>query len=88
MPTQVKVFEKQSQSTLFSCPIDQIDRAYQEAAKYEALGLDVEVLAPGVATTLAASLGANEVELEGLKQGFDEEIAGHEEELGCATCIK
>ncbi len=86
MSNRVKVIEVMSETTLFECPIEDIEIAYQKAREYEEMGIDVEIKAPGLAETLVRSLGANSEEIAEYQKSMDNEIDSHDD-LGCAICI-
>ncbi|MCK6593702.1 MAG: hypothetical protein L6Q33_00725 [Bacteriovoracaceae bacterium] len=86
MSNRVKVIEVMSETTLFECPIEDIEIAYQKAREYEEMGIDVEIKAPGIAETLVRSLGANTEEIAEYQKSMNDEIEAHED-LGCAICL-
>ena len=87
MSNQVRVIDSLSGTSLFETSIDKIDEAYAFAAQMEEAGLDIEVVAPGLAETLIRSLGANDGEIEAYRQGLQDEIDEHDDsDFGCAVC--
>lgn len=56
---------------------DQLESAYAQALCYEDLGLDIELLIPGAATTLAQSLKISESQMLKLAEEFKDEIDDH-----------
>ncbi len=66
--------------------LEKINEAYSFAAMMEEEGLDIEVVAPGLAETLIKSLGADDHEIEEYKKSLDEEVESHEDDFGCAIC--
>lgn len=87
MSNQVRVIDNISGETLFQTTIEKIGDAYSFAEQMEEIGLDLRIEAPGLAETLIRSLGAKEEEIANFKQGLDEEIEDHDQDLGCAVCI-
>jgi len=87
MSNQVQVIDNLSGSILFETSIEKISEAYAFAAQMEEAGLDIEIIAPGLAETLIQSLGASDQEIAVYKQTLDEEIDTHEDDLGCAICL-
>lgn len=87
MSNQVKVIDVLSGTTLFETTIEKIDEAYGFATQMEDAGLDIQVIAPGLAETLIQSLGASDQEISEYKQTLEDEIADHEDsDYGCAIC--
>ncbi len=88
MSNQVRVIDSLSKTILFETTMDKISDAYSYATQMEEMGLDIEVVAPGLAETLITSLGADEREINEYKQSLQEEIDEHDDsDLGCAVCI-
>ncbi len=87
MSNQVRVIDKISGTTLFETSIEKIAEAYAFAEQMEEAGLDIEILAPGLAETLIHSLGADDKEIADYKKSLDDEIADHDDsDFGCAIC--
>ena len=86
MSNQVKVIDKLSGTTLFETTLEKIEDAYSFATKMEEEGLDITIVAPGLAETLINSLGAKQDEIEEFKKSLVEEIEDHEENFGCSVC--
>jgi hypothetical protein len=86
MSNQVKVIDKLSGSTLFETSLEKIDDAYTFATQMEEQGLDITIVAPGLAETLINSLGAKPDEIEEFKKSIVEEIETHEDDFGCSIC--
>ena len=87
MSNQVRVIDSISQTTLFETTIDKIADAYSFATQMEEAGLDIEVIAPGLAETLIQSLGASDAEIKEYKQGLQDEIDEHDDsDFGCGIC--
>ena len=77
-----------SKTILFETTIEKISDAYSFATQMEEAGLDIEIIAPGLAETLIQSLGATTEEIKAYKQGLQDEIDDHDDsDLGCAVCI-
>lgn len=88
MSNQVRVIDSLSKTILFETTMDKISDAYSFATQMEEAGLDIEVIAPGLAETLITSLGADEREINEYKQSLQDEIDEHDDsDLGCAVCI-
>lgn len=73
----VKVIDKNTNTVLYSCSIEEIDTAYDYAKKMEDLDIDVEVISPGSAMSLALNLGATPKEIEALQGILEDEIEDH-----------
>jgi hypothetical protein len=86
MSNQVKVIDKLSGTTLFETSLEKIDDAYTFATQMEELGLDITIVAPGLAESLINSLGAKQDEIEEFKQSLVDEIENHEDDFGCSVC--
>ena len=87
MSNQVRVIDILSQQTLFETTMDKISDAYSFAAQMEEQGLDLEVVAPGLAETLIQALGADEKEITDYKKSLQDEIDDHDDsDFGCAIC--
>ena len=67
----VKVIEIQEGKVLFECNMEEIQLAYDQAAVFEEMGLDIEVLAPSAPETLAMALGSSKEDLEHLKDSIE-----------------
>lgn len=78
MSSKVKVIENQSQTVLFECALEDIEKAYQYALEMEGHGIDVSLQAPSLPESLALTLGMNESEIENLKQMLNDEIESHD----------
>ena len=87
MSSTVKVIDKTSETILFTCCVTEMQKAYEEAEKYEEMGLDIELISPSIPETLIRSLGANAEDIEKLNTSIEAEIKSHiEEDLGCSLC--
>lgn len=87
MSNQVRVIDTLSGTTLFETTIEKINDAYAFATQMEEVGLDIEVVAPGLAETLIRSLGADESEIKEYQQSLQDEIDEHDDsDYGCAVC--
>lgn len=86
MSNIVRVIDNISGSVLFETSVDKIAEAYSFATMMEEEGLDIKIIAPGLAETLISSLGANDTEIQEYKNGLDDEIEAHEDDFGCAIC--
>ena len=87
MSNLVRVIDSLSGTSLFETTIEKIEDAYAFATQMEEAGLDIEVVAPGLAETLIKSLGASEHEIKEYKQSMDDELNDHDESnFGCAIC--
>ncbi len=87
MSNQVRVIDSISGTSLFETTIDKINDAYAFATQMEEAGLDIEVVAPGLAETLIRSLGADETEIKAYQQSLQDEIDEHDDsDYGCAIC--
>ena len=89
MSNTVKVIDQVSKSILFETTIENMAAAYTFAEQMEALGLDIEILSPGLAETLIRSLGANESDIQSFTDSLNAEIDEHNEDAyndSCAIC--
>ena len=77
------VIHSESKEVLFKTDIDNIDQAYSFMNDMVEMGLEVELIVPSTAQTLAHSLGASPEEQEKLKQELHDEIDSHNEEDSC-----
>lgn len=89
MAQTVKVIEITSGEVLFSCTMEQRDKAYDYAEQMEAMGIDVRIDSPSCPETLATALSASKESIDSLKKAIDDEIKSHDitEGLGCAVCL-
>jgi len=78
MTLKVKIIEKNSGQILFECPVEQSDFAYEKAAEFEELGLEIKLVHPSVNESLAQSLGVQGESLEDFEESLSEEIEGHD----------
>ena len=87
MSNQVRVIDLISGTTLFETSMEKIADAYSFAASMEEVGLDIEIIAPGLAETLIQSLGAGDKEISEYKQSLQDEIDEHDDsDYGCGVC--
>ena len=77
-PLKVLVVDTLSDEVLFECSIEELESAYQRAAEYEEMGLDVKVVAPSVTQTLTNSLGMTHEEEEEYQNSVVAEMEDHE----------
>lgn len=75
---KIRVLDVQTGQSLFECPMDQSEKAYEFAARMEEMGLDVKVDAPTLGDTLSQSLGLSREAQEAYRQSMEEEIEQHE----------
>lgn len=84
---RVRVIDTLSQVVLFETSMEKIADAYAYATQMEEMGLDIKVVAPGLAETLIRSLGADDEEVSTFNQSMDDEINDHDDsDFGCAIC--
>lgn len=62
---------------LFSCSIDEAEKAFQFARDMEALDIDVKIIAPSLPETLINAIGSTEADRLVLQKVIDEEISDH-----------
>lgn len=87
MSNQVRVIDTISETILFETSIENLAAAYSFATQMEAEGLDIKIIAPGLAETLIRSLGANQNEVDVFKEGLVKEIEDHDDsDMGCSIC--
>lgn len=88
MSNHVRVIDSLSKTVLFETSMDKISDAYSFATQMEEAGLDIQIVAPGLAETLISSLGADEHEINEFKKGLQAEIDEHDDsDMGCTVCI-
>tara|TARA_Y100001936_G_C16059001_1_gene662972 strand:- start:494 stop:793 length:300 start_codon:yes stop_codon:yes gene_type:complete len=75
---KVKIIDIQSQETLFECSVDEMESAYQQAAIYEEMGLDVKIIAPSITQTLTNTLGLTHDEEEEYQNSVVAEMEDHD----------
>lgn len=78
MKTKVRIIEKNSGMVLFECEPNQVDLAYEKAADFEQLGLDVKLEMPSVNQTLADSLGVTGAPMDAFQESLAHEIEDHD----------
>lgn len=78
MKSKVRIIEKNSGQVLFECNVDQADLAYEKAAVFEEMGLDVKVDLPTVNQTLADSLGVTGEARELFQDSIAQELEDHD----------
>lgn len=82
----VKIIEITEEQVLHSYTMNELEKAYEQAAKLEEMGIEVKVIAPSAPETLAMALGSSEDELNELKESINHEISEHDLE-DCVGCI-
>jgi len=75
---KIKVIDKGSGQTLFECTRDESAKAYQAAAEFEEMGLDIEVITPSLTASLSTSLGLSREQTEAFEKSLEEESLAHE----------
>jgi hypothetical protein len=75
---KIRVLDQQTGQTLFECPIQESEKAYEFAAQMEQMGLDIKVESPTLSETLSHSLGLGREEQLAYKESIEEEINQHE----------
>lgn len=75
---KIQVIDTQSEQVLFTCSVQESNKAYAYAAEMEAMGLDVKVISPTLADTLSASLGLSPQEQAKYQQSMEDEMDQHE----------
>ena len=73
----VKVMDSEG-NLLFSCPLEEKDRAHAYCCQLESMGVEAVLEAPTLPESLAFSLGMAEEERGKLAESVDFEIAEHE----------
>lgn len=84
--SKVKVIEEQSQTVLFECDMENIEKAYRYAVELEGMGIDVKILAPSLPESLGESLGVSSFELNRLKVEIQDEIDSHGQPCASDSC--
>ncbi len=72
---KIRIIDRNTQQELFSCPIEDYEKAYNYALFLEELEIDFDLSAPSLPETLAYSLGSEE--LSPLKNEIIREICSH-----------
>lgn len=85
MQSAVKVIEPNSNEVLFTCNLEDINKAYKYAVEMENLGIDTVIKAPGLPETLISQLGASQEDIEKLNKIIEKEIDDH---LPDSCCFK
>lgn len=78
MKNNVKVLDKQTKSLLFSCPIEEIEKAYDYAKNMEEMGIEVMVETPTITQTLKSSIMMTTEEEHQFDQIINQEIEDHD----------
>jgi hypothetical protein len=86
MNSTIDIIDTTTGSLIKSYSLEESEKAYQEAANLEELGLSVTVKHPGAAVSLVQSLGASNLAIEELKEEMNEEMESHDEPDSC--CFK
>ena len=74
----MNLIEKNSGMVLFECEPSQVDLAYEKAADFEQMGLDVKIEQPTVNQTLADSLGVEGAPLDAYEESLAHELEDHD----------
>ncbi len=77
-PLKVKIIDAASEETLFECSLEDMEVAYQQAAQYEEMGLDVKIIAPTITQTLTHTLGLSHDEEEEYQNSVVAEMEDHD----------
>lgn len=78
----VQVLDTEGQ-ILFSCPVEEEEKAFEYARQMEELGIEVKLSSPSVSETLIQSLGASEEDTQKLREEIIHEIEEHD--TGCCN---
>lgn len=78
-----QVIEQSSGQILFECSIERLEEAYAFAVRMEEMDVDVSVVTPSLALTLAMELGSDQDKLQQIKDELLEEIESHPSEELC-----
>lgn len=73
----IKIISKQDQTIIEEFNFSELDRAFLQARYYEDLGLDIELIIPGAAQSLAIGLKSNLEQMEKLAKDCQKEIEDH-----------
>lgn len=83
------VIHSESKEVLLQVDMDNIHKAYTFIHDMNEMGVEVELIVPTTAETLAHSLGASTEEQKKLKKELHDEIDSHNAEDSCTyKCIK
>lgn len=83
MQALIIIKEKQSQQILAEFDMEHSEAAFKAASEFESMGIDVEVIHPTAVESLGLSLGANQSDLEQVREELDQEIQDHESDSCC-----
>lgn len=75
---KVKVVSVHTNEALFTCDMDQAEKAYQFMASMEELGLELKVITPTLSQTLTSALGLSIDEQTAYEDSLIEEIEQHD----------
>lgn len=76
--SKILVRDTQTQQVLYSCDLQDSEKAWKYAAEMEEMGLDVEIITPTLGETLSHSLGLSQQDLQTYRESMEEEIDSHE----------
>ncbi len=79
MNSKIQLIEKNSGEVLFSCPVDQADKAYDFAKDLESMGVEFDFIKPGVPETLINELQISDDQKEEYAASLDQEIHDHDD---------
>ncbi len=74
----ILIKDRASGKILSQYPLDQGDKAYEEAASFEEFGLEVEIIQPTLTDTLGVELGRSSQEIQEFKESLEHEMDQHE----------
>lgn len=80
---KIKVLSVHTNEVLFSCGMDEAEKAYQFTASMEELGLELKVVTPTLSQTLTQALGLTVDEQAAYEDSLIEEIEQHD--VGCCN---
>lgn len=83
--SMVKVLTTLTKEELFTCSIDEIEKAYDFAQMMEENGVDTLIDCPSVTTTLAQGLGYRGEEKDRFEESVQQELEDHDASSCCNT---
>ena len=80
MSSVVKIIHIDSEEVLFTCTLDEVEKAYRMFDEYEKMGLEVKLIVPSTPETLIDQLSVTDEEKEVYRKSLHDEIDSHNED--------
>ena len=80
MSSIVKIIHTESEEVLFSCPLEEVEKAYRMFDEYEKMGLEVELIVPSTPETLINQLNVSDEDRKNFQKSLDAEIDSHNDD--------